>query len=183
MKSKRTAAAPKQAKAGAAPRGRSARHDRRVLEVLRKFRIVFKSAQQHSRRVESRCGVSAPQLWVLAELARNPGLRVVDLAQVMSLHLSTMSNLLDKLEKKGFLARSRDPADQRVVRVHLSDAGRGLLKAAPGTAMSLLPDTLFKLPDATLKKLDGAMSELVGHLEILDEEGALQPLNVADTRL
>ena len=46
-----------------APRGRRSSHDRRVQEVLRKFRIVFKSSVQHSRWVESHCGVNDPQLW------------------------------------------------------------------------------------------------------------------------
>jgi DNA-binding MarR family transcriptional regulator len=164
----------------AAPRGRSSKHDERVLEVLRKFRVVIRASQQHSRRVEAQVGLAAPQLWALTEVARRPALRVADLAAVMSLHQSTVSNLLDQLEGKGMVERARDPADQRVVRLQPTARGRALLASLDGPSMGLLPDTLFRLPDAVLRRLDEAMSEVVAALPVKDAEDAFEPLNRLD---
>ncbi|TXF12271.1 MarR family transcriptional regulator [Pelomicrobium methylotrophicum] len=161
-----------------APRGRRSSHDRRVQEVLRKFRIVFKSSVQHSRWVESHCGVNAPQLWALSELARQPGLRVADLAHLMSLHASTTSNLLDGLEQRGLIERVRDQTDQRVVRLIVTEAGLQFLKNAPAPAMSLLPDALYKLPDKVLEELNRAMTQLVAKLVVKDEQAGYEPINV-----
>ncbi len=164
----------------AAPRGRSLKHDERVLEVLRKFRVVVRASQQHSRRVEAEVGLAAPQLWALTEVVRHPRMRVADLAAVMSLHQSTASNLLDQLEGKGMIARERDTADQRIVRLHPTREGEALLRSIDGPSMGLLPDTLFRLPDAVLRRLDEAMSEVVAALRIKDAEDAFEPVNRLD---
>lgn len=181
MSSRKLTAARRRAAAGpAAPRGRSPKHDQRVLEVLRKFRVVIRASQQHSRRVEAEVGLAAPQLWALTEVARHPGLRVADLAGIMSLHQSTASNLLDQLDGKGMIARERDAADQRIVRLYPTARGRALLQSIDGPSMGLLPDTLFRLPDPLLRKLDEAMSEVVAALRIKDAEDAFEPLNRLD---
>lgn len=150
-----------------------------VLAILRNFRVVFKSAQKHSRWIESQCGVTDPQLWILGELSSQPGLRVMDLANIMSLHQSTVSNLLDKLEKKTLIRRERCAGDQRVVRVYLTGEGKQALDRAPKPAMSLLPDALYKLPDEVLRMLGTATAELVSVLGMKDEEAALEPINRA----
>ncbi|MFZ5557241.1 MAG: MarR family winged helix-turn-helix transcriptional regulator [Pseudomonadota bacterium] len=164
----------------AAPRGRSMKHDERVLEVLRKFRVVIRASQQHSRRIEAQVGLAAPQLWALTEVVRHPSLRVADLAGIMSLHQSTASNLLDQLEGKGMISRARDPDDQRMVRLYPTREGEALLRSITGPSMGLLPDTLFRLPDSLLRKLDEAMSEVVAELRIKDAEDAFEPLNRLD---
>lgn len=46
-----------------------------------------------------------------------------DLAQEMMLPSSTMTNRLDKLEKRGLIARAADPHDRRAIRVSLTEQG------------------------------------------------------------
>lgn len=148
-----------------------------ILRVLKNFRIIFKSAQQHSRWVESQCGASGAQIWALSELAAHPGWRVTELANAMSLHQSTTSNLLDKLDKKGLIRRERDNEDQRAFRLFLTKEGEELFQRAPKPGMSLLPNALAHLPLNVLQDLDRAISQLTDQLEMKDEDAALQPLN------
>lgn len=86
--------------------------------VVQQLRIVYRAMQEHSRWVEKQCGVTAAQLWALWELAARPGMRVSELSQALSLHQSTTSNLLDKLEKKDLVARRRGGPDQRVAIIY-----------------------------------------------------------------
>lgn len=171
---------PRPARTAASPAPRAAaERDRRLADVLRQFRVLFKSSQRHSRWLETTYGLSPAQLWALSEVALDPALRVVDLARRMSLHASTTSNLLDKLERKGLLSRARDRQDQRVVRLHLSAAGRRTLKAAREVPSALLPDALARLPDDVLADLQSAMARLLEHLAFKDERSGLEPLNRA----
>lgn len=163
-------------RAAPAGTGRAIR-SRRLAEVLRKFRVLFKSSQRHSRWVETAYGVSPAQLWALTELARSPALRVAELALRMSLHVSTASNLLDKLERKALLTRARDRQDQRVVRLRLTAAGRRVFAKAKRVPSALLPDALARLPDALLGDLDRAMTRLLDDLAFKDEDAAFEPLN------
>jgi DNA-binding MarR family transcriptional regulator len=148
-----------------------------IRQVLTGFRIIFKSAQDHSRWVEKQCGASSPQVWALFEIERHPGWRVTDLANAMSLHQSTVSNLLEKLETKGLIRRERDAEDQRAQQLFLTKQGQKLLQHAPQPAMSLLPDTLNKLSDEILRSLGVSINEIVVHLRKHDSSDGMEPIN------
>ena len=49
----------------------------------------------------------------------------------MYLHPSAVTGVVDRLEVKGHVARSRDPEDRRVVKVRLTADGKELVKRAP----------------------------------------------------
>src|SRR6478735_12244713 len=74
------------------------------VEALKKLRIIIRSAQRHSSWIEKQCGVTGAQLWLLEELRETPGLRVGQLADLMVMHQTTVSNLLDALEKRNLVA-------------------------------------------------------------------------------
>lgn len=129
--------------------------------VVRSLRIVVQAKQAHSRWVEKQCGVSAPQLWAMWLLQQTPGLRVSDLSQLMSIHQSTTSNMLDKLQSKRLIRRERGAADQRVVRLHLTAEGERLLQEAPQPAQGHVTRAMQRLSDEQLAALAGALDGLI----------------------
>ena len=148
----------------------------RVQRVLKSFRIIFRSIQRHSAMVETQCGLSGSQLWVLWELLMSPGLKVSELSKAMSIHQSTASNLLDKLEKRNLIRRERRGPDQRVVRLFLTPEGLETINRAPRPAQGVLTHTLLKLPDKTLEDIEIGLATLVANMNVKDELAALQPL-------
>ena len=134
-------------------------------EVLGRFREVFRAAKLHFAAVQKIAGVSGAQLWALSEINAQPGLRVSDLTQKMSLHQSTVSNLVEKLNSAGLLRRVRGDGDNRVVRLQLTSAGKKLLARAPNPARGVLPDALDKLDRRSLKKLSSALERLVEQMK------------------
>lgn len=152
--------------------------DRRY-EVLKRFRVIFKAVQQHAHWVETRCGLSNAQLWALWEISQNPGMRVTGLAEAMSIHQTTTSNLLDKLTKKGLVRRERISDDQRVVSLFLTDSGQQMLVQAPNPARGVLQNALFNLQDGTLASLEGNLDELIEMMDVKDEKAAMQPLDLS----
>ncbi|MEW6678777.1 MAG: MarR family transcriptional regulator [Pseudomonadota bacterium] len=145
--------------------------------TLGKFRIIFGAIRQHFRAVEKACGVSGAQVWVLATLAQSPGLRVTELAEALSIHASTASNLLDKIEKAGLLRRERGQTDQRVVRLYLTEAGTAALASAPQPFTGVLPHALGQLHPDTLARLGRDLDELIGHLDLANSRDAQRPLS------
>lgn len=63
---------------------------------------------------------------VLAALRERDGRRMGDLAETTSIEMSTLTRLVDNMEKKGLVSRRRDAADARVVVLHVASAGRRL---------------------------------------------------------
>lgn len=150
-----------------------------VRAILKNFRVVFRSVQKHSSGVEARCGVSGAQLWAMWELLIKPGMRVTELAGAMSVHPSTVSNLLDKLETRNLIRRERSGPDQRVVRLYLTTEGLEIINRAPRPAQGVLTDTLNRMPDDMLADLRRCLAHLVALIDLKDDTAALQPLSDA----
>lgn len=66
------------------------------------------------------------QVFCLQMLAAHDGISQRDLAQRMHLSRPTVTTMLQRMEKAGSIVRRPDEADQRLTRVHLTDAGRAL---------------------------------------------------------
>ena len=67
------------------------------------------------------------QIWrVLAALREQDGRRMGDLSDTTSIEVSTLTRLVDNMEKKGLVARRRDADDARAILLHVAPAGRRL---------------------------------------------------------
>ncbi|HIF06994.1 MAG TPA: MarR family transcriptional regulator [Gemmatimonadetes bacterium] len=73
--------------------------------------------------------VSAHQASILSHLDSGDPTMVGELADHLGVTASTMSLNLTRLEKAGYIARERDPADRRVMNVRLTEAGERLSAA------------------------------------------------------
>ena len=147
-----------------------------VQEITKRLRIIFKAVQAHSKFVEKQCGLSSAKLWMLHEIAASPGVRVSRLAAALSIHPSTCSNMLDKLEAMGLISRDRSKTDQRSVHLHTTGAGSDLLARAPKPAQGQLSSALEKLSSPQLSCLESGLSDLIDALNIEDHRASFIPI-------
>ena len=63
---------------------------------------------------------------VLFELWEREGLTQAELAERLHITPATMTRMLQRMEKSGFICRKPDETDQRVTRVYLTDSGRAV---------------------------------------------------------
>jgi DNA-binding MarR family transcriptional regulator len=166
---------PAQSQRGRRKRRSKERREREV-EVIRHFRTIVKAIQSHSAGIERRCGVSASQLWALWEIHGEPGLRVKDISERLSITPATASNLLDKIEAKGLIRRDRSGADQRVVQLFPTKEGEALLATAPGPAEGALLNALARLDDGSLHDIAASLDALVAAFEIEEQGFAMAPI-------
>jgi len=148
-----------------------------VLETLQKFRLVFGAVRQHSRALEAACGMSGTQVWVLATIADQPDITVSQLSQALSIHVSTASNLLDKLARAGLVERLRVEEDRRVVQLRLTEKGCDVVARAPRPLTGLIVDALERLPQDSLATLDAELARLLQQMDLLDQSAASEPLS------
>ena len=84
-----------------------------VHDVARLLRWHFdRRAQEH--------GLTRSQWQVLAHLWRDDGLQQKALAEQMDITAITLTGLLDRLERDGWVTRKEDPQDRRAKRVYLT---------------------------------------------------------------
>ena len=77
---------------------------------------------------EREMGVSAGTWFALALLARKDGMSQGELSHRFEIDPSRVTRLAKRLEREGLLRRERDPEDTRVVRMYLTEKGRGLIE-------------------------------------------------------
>ncbi len=98
-------------------------------------------------------GLTYPQYLVLLALWERDDLAVGGLGARLHLDSGTLTPLLKRMEAAGLVGRRRDPSDERVVRVSLTEAGRALratageVQAAVACACGLSPADLAGLRD------------------------------------
>jgi len=75
-----------------------------------------------------RLGTSLQAWRVLAALREKDGRRMGDVSTTTSIEVSTLTRLVDNMEKDGVVARRRDAGDTRAVLLHVTAAGRRLTR-------------------------------------------------------
>ena len=93
-------------------------------------------------------GLTYPQYLTMLVLWEHDGVPVKELGERLGLDSATLTPLLKRLETQGLVRRVRDDADQRVVRIHLSDAGRALRARARKVPAALACQAGFDLARA-----------------------------------
>jgi len=86
-------------------------------------RIYFACHTRHVRDPQSPRVLSRHQASVLDHLDEIDPITLNDLARHMGVTAATMSLAIDRLERKGYVARLRDAADRRRVHVRLTPSG------------------------------------------------------------
>lgn len=147
-----------------------------AIDALKRFRIIYGSVRQHFREIEQQCGISGSQLWVLQEVALQPGIGVSTLAELLSIHQSTCSQLVEKLVVSRLLLKERSRLDQRRVGLSLSAKARRILATAPGPLEGVFPDALKGMDDSDLRQLNASLERVIGQLRQRDQKCANKPL-------
>jgi DNA-binding MarR family transcriptional regulator len=93
-------------------------------------RIYFACHTRHVRDPASRRLLSRHQASILDHLDEIDPTTVNDLARHMGVTAATMSLAIDRLERKGYVARLRDHADRRRVHVRLTAGGVRIREAS-----------------------------------------------------
>jgi MarR family transcriptional regulator, transcriptional regulator for hemolysin len=72
-------------------------------------------------------GVTRAQWKVLFRLTRHPGMRQIELADMLDIEPITLSRIIDRLEEAGHVERVADPADRRAWRLHVTARAQPLI--------------------------------------------------------
>ena len=108
------------------------------------------------------------QMWrVLAALRDRDGRRMGDLSATTSIEVSTLTRLVDNMEKKGLVARRRDPEDSRVVILQVTAAGKQLTRRIVPIAERYEKVALKGFGTAEAATLKAALRQLYANMDDL----------------
>jgi DNA-binding MarR family transcriptional regulator len=99
--------------------------------------------------------------------------RITELAATEALAQPTVTQLVDKLQRRGLVGRERSGEDGRVVLVAISAEGRERLEALRARSREVMRETLKELSDAELAELVAAAGTLERLVETLQRRTAI----------
>jgi len=143
-------------------------------ELIRIFGLVERIMQPYFARF----GISGSQWGILrnlhaAEEAGHPGLRLSELSERLLIRPPSVTGLVDRLVRAGFVARDGSASDLRVKQVQLTRSGRKLVERILQRHQDQIDNLLAGLSDDEQKVLLRLMNVWRGHLEnILHGEAA-----------
>lgn len=95
-------------------------------QILFELRKIIRLLELHSRQLRRDYALTGPQLVLLWQIARRAGITMSALAADSSLSNATVTGVVDRLEQRGLVARTRGTKDRRQVFLEATEAGHAL---------------------------------------------------------
>jgi len=105
-------------------------------QIVAAIRQIIRAVDLHSRQLAGGHGLTGPQLVVLKEIAHRGPIAPSSVARQVHLSHATVTGIVQRLERRGLVGRSRSDKDRRSVLIRVTRDGESLLIHSP----SLLQD-------------------------------------------
>ncbi|MBM3976613.1 MAG: MarR family transcriptional regulator [Planctomycetes bacterium] len=135
-----------------------------VLDFLRQLWAVDHALQRRSKRMLRERGITGPQRLALRLLLLQPGMSAGDLAAAMHVHPSTLTGVLERLERSKLLLRKARPGDQRSVELRATAKGAAIVRETRGTVEDAVRRSLARHTTRELAIARTVLSELESEL-------------------
>jgi DNA-binding MarR family transcriptional regulator len=114
--------------------------------IARAMRQMMQYLDTHSRQLLKNQDITVPQVMCLDVLREKGTMAVAMLAKAIHLSPSTTVGIIDRLEKKKLVKRTRGSVDRRSVYVEITEPGRNFVVAAPHLLHNRLQGAMESLP-------------------------------------
>ncbi|MBI2952896.1 MAG: MarR family transcriptional regulator [Chloroflexi bacterium] len=140
--------------------------ERAAGQIEEALRVLIQRLRQHRRVEIAASGLTLPQVSVLVELMEADGLSLNDLSQRMRLAHSTVSGIVDRLERREMVERRPDPMDRRFIRIHLTEPVRTYVREVlPVRRLGRIMDALRRVQPEELEAILKGLTILCRMLE------------------
>lgn len=111
------------------------------------------------------CGMTVPQMFVLGPVMQGKK-TIGEISRLIDLSYSTVSGIVDRLERNGFVERARDIHDRRMVWVVMADSVEAIQQRIPFMRGEYFPDLFASMTVSEVERASAALTLLTRHLEV-----------------
>lgn len=132
----------------------------------------------NSKYLQKHFEVTTSQLLCLRTLSKENGLSAGEIGRRIFIKPGTITGIIDRLEAKGLVQRTRVSRDRRVINIEITGAGRDLVRAAPVPVQSQLAFNLKKIPLEKVEEITKGLERLLQLMlkeEATPEAGLVSP--------
>lgn len=107
--------------------------------------IIARESMKHSASEFYKVKITMPQLHMLGFLKRYGESRMTDIAKYMTVTTAAITGIVDRLVRDGYVARSHNPKDRRIVKVNLTPKGSGLVEKIDKQRRKIIMNVFSKI--------------------------------------
>jgi DNA-binding MarR family transcriptional regulator len=151
-------------------------------ELLIALRKVIRAIDLRSKQLKKDFGLTGPQLLVMQNIVKQPGIMVRQIADNITLSPATVTSILDRLEARELATRIRSTDDKRRVGVFLTEQGKVLLDDSPLPLQEHFTNRFHQLKEWEQSQMIATMQRLASMMdaEKIDASPVLEVGNLAD---
>jgi DNA-binding MarR family transcriptional regulator len=149
--------------------------------IIRSLRRIIRAVGLYSRELLRRRNLTTSQLATLRQLGRAGALSGGELARGIALSQATVTGIVDRLELRGLVTRTRSADDRRKVVIELTAVGREVVASSPPPLHERFMVRLAELPEDERREIDRMLRRIVDMMEAGEVEAA--PVLAAETSL
>jgi MarR family transcriptional regulator, organic hydroperoxide resistance regulator len=151
----------------AAENGRN--HDNLVdplfISITKRLRHIAHKLDKHSKYLQENYNVTVPQIITLREIYEHGPISSTELTHIVSLNASTITGIIDRLERQGLVRRTRAARDRRRIDVAITEEGISFLKRIPPPVQQSLIDGLQELSVEEIDRVLWSIETIVSLLQ------------------
>ena len=134
----------------------------------------MRSLNLESKSIQKEFGLSIAQLLCLGHLQKSQGYKSShkDLMALLSLNSSTVSGILNRLEKRGYVARLSNEKDKRSKSIVLTASGIKLLEETPNVLHDRLSERLDQLSEQDKEMVQKSLQIIISAMAIKGMEAS-----------
>ncbi len=135
------------------------------MRILMALRRIMHSVDTYSRKLSVDYHITLPQLICLHTIVHDGPMTLSALGKLVSLSMSTVNGIIDRLEAKNLVERKRTDPDRRKVLVSATDAGVMLSRNMPLPLQNRLVQTISEFPELEQVSIALSLERIVDMME------------------
>lgn len=135
--------------------------------VVETIVYLYTESRRLTKAMAARYGLTGPQLTVVKMLESIGDMSLSELSERIHAQNSTVTGIIDRMQREGLVMRSRSSRDRRVVRIRLTSKGRHLASDIPLQPAEILRDALESLSAEESAALLAILRKLARHVRTL----------------
>lgn len=134
-------------------------------KVIKSIRRILRAVDVRSKKVARETGLTIPQIVVLQAVEELGQVTTAALSKQADLSPATVVTILDNLESRGLVTRTRSATDRRIVHTQLTKTGARMLHSAPPLFDWAFGESLAGLSEAERTKIVEAFATVADLLD------------------
>jgi DNA-binding MarR family transcriptional regulator len=131
-----------------------------VDSIVETIIYLYTESRRLTKGMAREVGLTGPQLTVIKLLETFDNLSLSSLSERIRAQNSTVTGIIDRMEREGLVRRERSTVDRRVIHIRLSDKGQKLARQIQVEPMEIFREALAGLSQADLRDLLRIMNKL-----------------------